>query len=108
MGSSQANIRFRFALTTPSQTEAQTGAYVDSVSLKAYSYACNLPAASQLLLKADKTGGKVHLYWTNGIAPYALSRFQNGVTSIGPLTQSGATYDDNVLADTNSYQWVVQ
>jgi hypothetical protein len=107
IGSTQANVRFRF-VSAANQSEATTAAYVDTVSLKGYSYVCSQPPASQLLLKADKTGGKVHLFWTNGIAPYNLSRFQNGATSIGPLSMSTAAYDDNVLADTSSYQWVVE
>ncbi len=107
IGNAAANVRFRSVLTGAS-SEATTAVYVDTVNLAGYSYTCNQPAANQLLLKADKTGGKVHLYWIGGIPTYSLNRSMVGGGSAGPYVLPSATYDDNVLADTNSYQWVVQ
>ncbi len=107
IGNSQVNFRFRFSQTGAS-AESITAAYVDSVNFSAYSYACSQPAASQLLLKADKTGGKVHLFWTGGTAPWSLYRLRNGLTDVGPLVLNGATKDENLLGDGVSYMWRVE
>ena len=76
--------------------------------LAGYSESAKQPTASQRLLEADKTGCKVHRDWTCGIATDSLNRSTVGGGSAGPYLLPSATYDDNVLADTNSYQWVVQ